>query len=382
MADTETQLNEETKIDLDADAAIDAAIDASQVEHGGEGDEPGRTGDDGGVDSGNRQVDAKSDGEGVPDASDKTDASGGDVKREDGGAGKQTDDVTQQAGQDDKQLEAPVHWPSDDRELFTKQPKEVQQWMTSRIKSQDADYTRKTQEIAPLRNVIQKWDSYLTQTGQVADTTFDLLMSAEQRLRSGTAQDKVAVVQALAKDYNIPLEALAPPQGEQGALDEQQLMQQHVSQAIQPYQQQLQQMQDYEASKLELEQQAQYSTLQQEINTFADEKTEAGELAHPFYRDPGIEDTMAILAKQEQDSGQVPVLQDLYDRAVRANPATFAKLEKGWKANFEQEQKARVAKARNAGTSVVTGSGVAPSDEQPKGIDDILNSAFEEHANA
>ena len=115
-----------------------------------------------------------------------------------------------------RQLEAPTHWPSDDRELFTKQPKDVQQWMMGRIKHQDADYTRKTQEIAPLRNVIQKWNGYLTQTGQAPDYAFDLLMSAEQRLRSGTAQDKVAVLQALAADYNIPLEGLAPSQGRTG----------------------------------------------------------------------------------------------------------------------------------------------------------------------
>ena len=37
MADTEAQITEETK--LDADDAINASIEAAQVEHGGESDE-------------------------------------------------------------------------------------------------------------------------------------------------------------------------------------------------------------------------------------------------------------------------------------------------------------------------------------------------------
>ena len=62
--------------------------------------------------------------------------------------------------------------------------------MMGRIKHQDADYTRKTQEIAPLRNVIQKWNGYLTQTGQAPDYAFDLLdeRRAATSLRHQTGQ--------------------------------------------------------------------------------------------------------------------------------------------------------------------------------------------------
>ena len=164
--------------------------------------------------------------------------------------------------------------------------------------------------------------------------------------------------------------------------DEQQLADQRVSQAIAPYQQQLQQMQGYLTGQQQQQQQAQYSTLQQQVDTFAAEKTEAGQLAHPYFNDPGIEKTMATLAKQEQASGQTPNLQDLYDSAVWANTSTRAKLQQASQSSYEAQRKERVAKSRNAGASVVTGSGAAPTDKQPEGIDNIINSAFEEHASA
>ena len=91
---------------------------------------------------------------------------------------------------------------------------------------------------------------------------------------------------------------------------------------------------------------------------------------------------MATLAKQDQESNRTSVLQDLYDSAVWAIPSTRAKLQQASQSSYEAQRKERVAKSRTAGTSVVTGSGVAPSDEQPKDIDSILENAFEEHSNA
>ena len=62
--------------------------------------------------------------------------------------------------------------------------------------------------------------------------------------------------------------------------------------------------------------------------------------------------------------------------------STRAKLQQASQSSYEAQRKERVAKSRNAGASVVTGSGAAPTDKQPEGIDNIINSAFEEHANA
>lgn len=206
MADNETQPTEETK--LDADVVINASIEAAQVEHGGESDGT-ETSTDAvadtsvqGSDVNETTVDKVADTKDADGDKGETDNSGG--KLDGGGLPKET--APPDAGE--QSLEAPTHWPSDRRELFQKHPKDVQEFMLNEHKEMSADYTHKLGEIAPLRNVMQKWNSYLTQTGQAPDYAFDLLMSAEQRLRSGTAQDKVAVLKALAADYNIPLEGL------------------------------------------------------------------------------------------------------------------------------------------------------------------------------
>ena len=254
--------------------------------------------------------------------------------------------------------------------------------MLDRIKAQDGDYTKKTQEIAPLRNVIQQWTPYLTQTGQDPAQTFHLLMSAEQRLRNGTPQDKAEVFRALANDYGVPLEGLAPPQGEAGEPDEQQLLQNAINQAIQPYQQQLEGMQSYMTQQQQAATQAQVNTIQQQVTAFAGEKDGQGQLAHPYFNDPGVQDMMTMLAQQEQASGRQPQLQDLYDRAIWAVPAVKDKLLKVQQSNAEQQQRERVEKAKAAGASVSSGGGAAPpTDEQPQGIRESVEQAWNSHAN-
>ena len=380
MADAET--NTETTEQSIADI-VGEAFDADAA--GGEGD---GAGGDAETSSAERDMDASGNVQDEAAVQDGKEAGDGD-KQQDTAEGKtasgdeaghEQDAGNQQVS--DQPLTAPEHWPSDDRELFAGQPKEVQQWMLDRIKAQDGDYTKKTQEIAPLRNSIQRWQGYLTQIGQTPEYAFDLLMGAEQRLRSGTPQEKVAVIQALANDYGVPLEGFAPPQGEAGEPDEQQLLQNAINQAIQPYQQQLEQMQGYMSHQQQAATQAQVNTIQQQVTAFAGEKDGQGQLAHPYFNDPGVQDMMTMLAQQEQASGRQPQLQDLYDRAIWAVPAVKDKLLKVQQSNAEQQQRERVEKAKNAGASVSSGGGAAPpTDEQPQGIRESVEQAWNSHAN-
>src|SRR5688572_5545630 len=51
----------------------------------------------------------------------------------------------------EQSLEAPSRWSDADKAMFAQQPREVQEFLVSRSKEMEADYTRKTQEVAETR---------------------------------------------------------------------------------------------------------------------------------------------------------------------------------------------------------------------------------------
>ena len=78
----------------------------------------------------------------------------------------QTDDVvdettdidTESEGSepDNQTITAPQSMSAKDREAFYTLPPESQQWISDRVKSQEADYTRKTMEVAEQRKMYDK----------------------------------------------------------------------------------------------------------------------------------------------------------------------------------------------------------------------------------
>src|SRR5260370_103221 len=101
---------------------------------------------------------------------------------------------------------------------------------------------------------------------------------------------------------------------------------------------------------------------------------------------------MLALAQAERAAGRTPVLQDLYDKAVRVNPQTYARevaaIEARAKASVAEAQrqqsadaKARADKARKAGSSVTgapSGGGQTTKPASKGSLrDDILAAADE-----
>ena len=52
-------------------------------------------------------------------------------------------------------IEPPQHWSGDYKEMFKKQPKDAQEFILSRHKEMEADYTRKTQELSKQRKLAE-----------------------------------------------------------------------------------------------------------------------------------------------------------------------------------------------------------------------------------
>jgi hypothetical protein len=108
------------------------------------------------------------------------------------------------------------------------------------------------------------------------------------------------------------------------------------------------------AQRIAAEQHQAHSRLVNDIESFAATKNPAGEAAYPFF-DHVIAD-MVSLALAERTAGRMPKLQDLYERAVWANPETrqkqLAASAEAERKRAASEAKAKAAAARKAGSSV------------------------------
>lgn len=273
--------------------------------------------------------------------------------------GDEPTDDRETSGEDE--VDAPATWSKPDQEMFKKLPAEAREFIQRRHSQMEADYTRKNQEIAPLRQQVTQWDAYLKQIGAKPEQAWDALMRTEYTLRMGTSEQRVDAIQRLMKQYKVEL-----PIAQKAAAEAEPELPVHP--AVKALQQQVEQLngtltqaQQRELERAQQEQQSRAATLSAEIEAFREAKTEAGESAHPYFDE--VQDHMARLVLAARQAGDpIPPLQELYDAAVWANPSTRQQLladqrkAEERKRDAERQKKARAAqKAGSSLSSTPTG---------------------------
>jgi len=176
--------------------------------------------------------------------------------------------------------------------------------------------------------------------------------AAEQALST----DPVGAIKHLAQSYGVDLAQLAGQPGEERQVNPELLaLRREVTELRGSYE-----------SRVRAEQESQRAVVVNEITQFADAKDESGAPRHPFFEE--VFDDLLILAQAERAAGRVPKLDDLYDRAVWANPTTRARQMTSQREAEARKQaegaKVRSAAALRAGGSVTgapNGSGASPS---------------------
>lgn len=252
------------------------------------------------------------------------------------------------------EMEAPQHWSDSDKTLFAGQPREVQQFMLDRHKAMEGDYTRKSMEVADFRRT---WEPVQ-----------DIFAPYEQELRaSGTSPGQLVnqwagTYLALQNDPAGTLRALANQYGVDLAADDEG----YTDPVVGNLQQQLHQLQNSMAQREQMEYASKQAAIESTIHDFKEMKTEAGELAHPYFDD--VMEDMLALASAERAAGRNPEIHTLYEIAVWMNPSLRERqVEAQLKAAEEKrknEARQKAEAARRAGTHV-TGSpgGAVPSED-------------------
>lgn len=266
---------------------------------------------------------------------------------------------------------APEHWSSEDKEVFNSQTPEAQTWMIEKSKSLEAGYAEKFKEVAGLKKAIDPWGGYLQQIGATPELAIQYLIGAEYQLRTGTPAVKREALLKIAKDYDIDLEQAEGGEGEEDFTDP----------AVKALQEEVTKLGGLVTSQQHAQTQGQQNVAESEIQAFAEEKTEAGQPAHPHFNE--VLEDLVMQARVEAAQGRKPNLKDLYDRAIWSNPAVRAKLVSAEKetdakkragAAKEKEQKARQAASSVSGAPAGAGQPEAKQNLREE-ITEAMNTA-------
>lgn len=262
-------------------------------------------------------------------------------------------------------IEAPARWTEADKAKFAAWPRETQEAVLERHKAMEADYTRKSQDIAefrksaePLVQAVQPYQQYLDQLaptlGMSPPQMVNAMLGFDYRARSGTPEQKVAALAELASSYGIDLAAMSRGEGAQPnpLIDN---LRQTVSQLTQRVTQ--------------FETQHEQQTVQQisnEITAFENAKNADGSPKYPHYQ--RVRGIMGNLIGQD---GGLSLEQAYESATAPIREAVEAELGKRQKSADEMNSEA-VAKARRA-TPVRT-SGTQPNGSaKAQTLDSILD---------
>ena len=301
------------------------------------------------------QVEATQEEEKTEEASEKVEA-----QQED----KSAEDISEeQQEEEQEEILAPEHWTLADREAFSAQPLEARKYVLDRIKSIEGGYDAKFKEIAGVKRALEPYISYLDTVGTTPEAAISAVLQTEQILRTGTQQQKQALLQKIIADYGLQAEE------QQDDLSDP---------AIKALEQKFDQLQNTIAGQTQAQQETELATIEQQIQTFSEERSEAGQLVRPYFND--VVEKMVAMARVESAAGRKPDLQTLYDEACWANPSVRAKLlEAETKAASDKATEAVAEKAQKASkaSASVSGAPVGAASDKPANLRETLEDAWQ-----
>lgn len=333
-------------------------------------------------------------------------------KTEDKPADQAPEETPQAKERRELEEKATARWNPQQKAKFKTFAPEAQSFLLDRFRSMEADYTKKTQAVAALREeygpVDEMFKPFLPKmqaAGYRPQTLIRAWASVENELTSGDPKRQLGVVQRMIQQYRIPAEAVAQALGvtpaaktpadpaattpaAAGAATDPAA----IPPALAPWVDELKGVKSWIAKSEEqrtaeanARRDAEMQRIATEIETFrgaTDEKT--GAALHPFFDE--VEQAMSELAQLARMRGQPKTIEELYDTAVWQNPSTrqrkLAADQAAQRAKEQDEARAKAVKARRAGASVTgaPGSGATPTSSPAKSgtLREQLDAAFDD----
>lgn len=262
----------------------------------------------------------------------------------------------------------PASWSKEDRETFATLPPNVQELISRRERERDADYTRKTQEIADIRRfsdevrpILDKHQSLIAHAGVHPSQFIDQLSG----MYAYSQRDPAGYLKWAAQSLGVDLSALNPAPADEyidpGVLE--------LRNQLTPLTQQVHGVTQYIQQQQLAQQERERQETLSAIETFANEKDATGNPVRPHFEKVKGAMSQMLMAGMATD------LPDAYDKAVWADPSIRSELQKP-KAPDETVQNAKRVAAMNVKSSGV-GSG---SGEAAGSLRDTLRDEYQRRA--
>jgi hypothetical protein len=275
----------------------------------------------------------------------------------------------------DAAITAPQSMSAEDREAFYTLPPEAQKWVSDRDKEQQADYTKKTMEVAEHRKYYEDLDRVAaSRREQFAMNGMNVAQGFEQLLSlSDYAQrDPIGFASYLLESRGLSLADVANQQaGGQTPSDPQ----------IVDLQQRLAAQENHLAQQNQQQLQQQGQVVTGVINDFASK--------HPFYEELHDDMVPIVVTLKESKPGlsHDQYLDMAYKMAAAANESVSNKMEidRQAQANAERVAKAKenAANARRAGGTNIQSTGtLPPTVAHSKNVDDFIGALVDERISA
>ena len=274
---------------------------------------------------------------------------------------------------DDQTITAPQSMSAKDREAFYTLPPENQKWISDRVRAQEADYTRKTMEVAEQRKLYDKLEEAIAprrqqfaMNGMDEGTAIGQLLALSDYADS----DPVGFTRYLLEQRGIPVSALSENVGEH-SVDPQLLAMQN----------RLQGFENYFSQQQSQQQEQQGEVVSGVIEDFA--------TANPFYGELEGEMIPIVSALRDSKPGLTSdqYLQMAYKMALATNDEVSGKIEVDRKAKSEAERIAKAKKdataAKRAGGTNIKATGALPAGAaKAKSVDDFIGALVDDRMTA
>lgn len=261
-------------------------------------------------------------------------------------------------------IKPPASWTPEARETWSQMRPEHQAEVSRREREitdalqHTVEARRTTQE---LNEIVSPYAMLMQSEGVTPMQAIASNMRTAALFRIGTPQQKAQMTAALIKQFNVPIEALdellagQPPSGAASAPATEQLIQDAVNRALQPFVAQArstQQAQDQEAT----------NAAKSELEVFANDP------ANEFFLD--VAQDMADLLALATKRGQLLPLSEAYRRATMAHPSISKVLEGRARNGAAAQQTAAASRARKAAASVSSTGAPSRTDDATAEADD------------
>lgn len=287
---------------------------------------------------------------------------------------------------------APKQWDKKDKEMFNGLPDSAKEFVLRRHASMESDYTKKMKEFAPVKNVVDYFSPIIKSYNMQPEQAVGMALNTMNVLKHGTPQQKAKEVMDIISGYGIDLSLLGMSKKDGAEQDDfdvdpnvKKIMEENSK-----LRDELSGLSSKVMTKEEFERTTRVQNTHNELMQMHTAKDERGQLKYPYMEE--VLDQMIELAELKKIQGAEIDLIDLYNTAVRLNPAVFDKSVASQRKALGQSDvnKQKVEKARKAAVSV-SGAPAGVQSSSAKGVkyhsnnrrDDIrkdLEAAFREHS--